>query len=35
MFTIKYQMLTLFARNAGIYNDEDAIANIPFFFPRE
>lgn len=24
-------MLTLFARNANIYNDEDAIATIPFF----
>lgn len=32
MFTIKYQMLTLFARNSSIYNDEDAIAKIPFFF---
>lgn len=32
MFSKKYQMLTLFARNANIYNDEDAIATIPFFF---
>lgn len=31
MFSKKYQMLTLFARNANIYNDEDAIATIPFF----